>query len=212
MKYIDLDNWPRKRHFNFFKQMDYPHFSLCANVDLTKIYPFIKENNLSFFKTILYIAVRTANNIKEFRYRIRGEKIIEHEIIHPAFTVLREDEVFSFCRADYKEDFIEFCKEVAKKMDMVKKNLCLEDEPGKDNHLIITSIPWISFTSLSHPINLDPTDSIPRIAWGKYFKENGKLKIPLSVQVHHALMDGLHVGKYFSAFQNLLNHPEKIIE
>ena len=98
MKQIDLNNWPRKKHFEFFKQFALPHFNLCSNIDITKLYPFIKTNNLSFFKTVLYIAVRTANNIDGFRQRIRGEEIIEHEAVHPSFTAATEDiDLFSFC-------------------------------------------------------------------------------------------------------------------
>jgi chloramphenicol O-acetyltransferase type A len=31
--------------------------------------------------------------------------------------------------------------------------------------------------------------------------------MPLSVQVHHALMDGIHVGRYYEKFQAYLDHP-----
>ncbi len=210
MKYIDMENWPRKKHFTYFNQMDYPHFNLCANVDISRLYIFCKENNLSFFKTIVYIAMKTANDIKEFRYRIRNEKVIEHEITHPAFTVLGADEVFSFCTVNYIDNFQAFYQEAQKRMDEVQKNPSIEDEPGRDNLIFITSIPWVSFTSLIHPIHTHPVDSVPRIAWGKYFEENGILKMPLSVQVHHGLMDGLHVGKYFNKFQEILDRPEEI--
>ena len=32
--------------------------------------------------------------------------------------------------------------------------------------------------------------------------------MPFSVQGHHALMDGLHVGQYFQLFQDLLRQPD----
>ncbi len=75
----------------------------------------------------------------------------------------------------------------------------------------MTSIPWISFTGTTHPIQMNPVDSIPRIAWGKYFEENGKIKLPLSIQVHHALVDDLHVGQYFNAIQEILDNPLKYL-
>lgn len=58
---------------------------------------------------------------------------------------------------------------------------------------------------------MNPADSIPRISWGKYFEENGKIKLPMSVQAHHALMDGMHVGQYFSMFQEILDNPVKYL-
>jgi chloramphenicol O-acetyltransferase type A len=56
-------------------------------------------------------------------------------------------------------------------------------------------------------INLNP-DSIPRFAWGKFFPENQRLLMPLSVQAHHALVDGVHMGFYFEFMQDYLGHPE----
>lgn len=92
-----------------------------------------------------------------------------------------------------------------------KNNITIKDEPGRDDLLYITSIPWISFTNITHPIQMTPVDSIPRISWGKYFEESGKVKLPLSVQVHHALVDGIHVGKFFNNIQEILDNPIKYL-
>lgn len=93
-----------------------------------------------------------------------------------------------------------------------QKEVVLDDEPGKDNVMYVTSIPWISFTNITHPIHLSPIDSVPRFAWGKYFESEGKILMPLSVQVHHALMDGYHVGRYFEIIQGLFDIPESIFQ
>lgn len=209
MKYIDMENWNRKEHFKFFKQMDYPHFNICANLDLTKFYKYIKENGMPFFIPYLYASTKAANNVKEFRYRIREDKVVEHEVVNPSFTIMAENEIFSFCAGKYFSKFGDFKIHTLKKMDEIKNNVNLEDEPGQDDLLFITSIPWVSFTSFIHPIHMNPVDCIPRLSWGKYFEENGKIKIPMSVQAHHALVDGLHVGRYFNILQDILDNPEK---
>lgn len=33
------------------------------------------------------------------------------------------------------------------------------------------------------------------------------MKMPLSVQGHHAMMDGIHVGRYFEQVQSYLDEP-----
>jgi len=58
---------------------------------------------------------------------------------------------------------------------------------------------------------MDPVDSVPRFAWGKYFEEGQFLKMPLSVQGHHALMDGLHMGRYYAEVQEYLHEPEFVL-
>lgn len=211
MKYIDTENWKRKDHYNYFKQLDYPHFNICGNLDITNFYKYIKENELPFFISFLYAAVKTANDIEEFKLRIKEDMVIEHDTVSPSFTVMTEDEVFSFCTSDFKAEFKDFKTGTLKEIEKVKNKVNIDDEPGRDDLLYITSIPWISFTNITHPINMNPVDSIPRISWGKFFSENNKIKIPLSVQVHHALVDGIHVGQYFNLLQEISDNPGKYL-
>lgn len=208
-KYIDIESWPRKEQYKLFKKMDYPHFSICANVDITKMYSFVKSNDISFFRAILFLTSKIANSITEFKYRMEGDKVAQYESVHPSFTFLTQSEVFSFCNVDYTNDFQLFLERVEEKIKLLNGKINIEDEPNRDDRVFITSMPWVSFTSVTHPINISSVDSIPRIAWGKYFEENGRLKLPVSVQVNHSLMDGIHVGKYYSLLQESLDEPSK---
>lgn len=212
MQYVDIENWKRKSHYHFFRQMDYPHFNLCANVDISNLYALLKEKDLPFFMTMVYFTTRVANSIEEFRYRIRGSQVVVHDLVHPSFTLLAQPEVFNFCTAQYREDIAKFYQEAKRKIAQLEEKADLEDDPLRDDLLYITSIPWVSFTSITHPIHMHPADCVPRVSWGKFFGEGGKIKLPLSVQVHHALMDGLHVGKYFTALQELLDDPSVCFE
>jgi chloramphenicol O-acetyltransferase type A len=212
MRYLDINSWPRKKHFEVFNQFDNPHTNLCANVDISAFYPWVKDISCSFAVATLYLLARVANSIPEFRYRIRDERVIIHDIVHPSMTILLEDETFSFCTIEYAQDFQHFRMIADEKIAWVKENPFLEDEPGQDDLLFMTSIPWVSFTSMMHPTHLNPVDSVPRIAWGKFFPEGDRIKMPLSVQVHHALMDGLHVGKFFQQAQEIFEQPQKIFD
>lgn len=207
MKYIDIENWKRKDHYNYFKSLSYPHFSISGNLDITSFYKYIKENELPFFISVLYAAVKTANNIREFKFRIREDKVIEHETVSPSFTVMTEGEVFGFCASKFTDIFTDFKNDTLTAIEKAKNNVSIEDEPGRDDLLYITSIPWVSFTRVTHPINMNPVDCIPRISLGKYFEEGGRMKLPLSVQAHHALVDGIHVGQFFNNLQEILNEP-----
>jgi chloramphenicol O-acetyltransferase type A len=207
MKHIDLSTWPRRKHFDFFTAFDYPHFNLCANVDLSRFQPFIQQYNLPFTISTIYLLACAANTIPEFRQRIRGSQVVEHDVVHPAPIVLGEGELFSFCTIPFSLQFQEFSVRAAKQIEMAKKHPTLEDEPGRDDLLFMTCIPWVSFTGLMHPIHMHPVDSTPRLAWGKFFPEGDCLKMPLSVQAHHGLMDGVHAGKFFRQVQEYLDQP-----
>ena len=86
----------------------------------------------------------------------------------------------------------------------------MEDEVNRDDYLFLSAIPWVSFTSFAHAMHYEPADSVPRFTWGKYFKEGDKILMPLSVQAHHAVVDGRHTGKYFQQFQKYMQHPMSI--
>jgi chloramphenicol O-acetyltransferase type A len=184
---------------------------MCANVDLTTFYPLVKQRGLSFTVALVYVLSRAANAIPEFRYRIREGKVIEHEVVHPSTTILVDDDLFSFCTMDYIEDFSEFATRAAERIAYVKKHPTLKNEPGQDDLLFMSAIPWVSFTSFMHPLHLYPADSVPRFAWGKFFEDGKFLKMPLSVQGHHAVMDGIHMGRYYAEVQDYLHHPGSVL-
>jgi chloramphenicol O-acetyltransferase type A len=105
MRKINLDTWPRCEHFRHFARMVYSHFGLCANVELTAFYLYVKKWDISFNIAIVYLLVRAANEIPEFRQRIRNGEVVEHEIVHPSTTVMASEDLFSFCPIPYSEAF-----------------------------------------------------------------------------------------------------------
>lgn len=206
---IDIGKWERREHYHFFRKMAYPHFNICANLDLTRFNRFRKEQDLPFFSPLLYLAVRAANGVDEFRRRIRGEAVIEHGEISPAITVLGRNDTFGYCTIEYDPEPGRFLRRAAEVIEQAKNNPTIAEDPARDDVIYYTSIPWVSFTGLTHPMGL-PADSIPRIAWGKSFSAGERILLPYSVQLHHGLADGLHVGKHFTLLQSLLDHPEEV--
>ncbi|UCG25793.1 MAG: chloramphenicol acetyltransferase [Chloroflexota bacterium] len=210
MRQIDLENWPRRRQFSVFKTWAYPHFNMCADIDMTSLRAFVKKQNTTFTVAIVYVLTRAANNIPEFRTRIRGEVVVEHEIVHPSCTILVDGNQFSFCAFEYTEEFSLFAAKAAEQIDCVKADPWISDDVKRDDLLYMTAIPWVSFTSFMHAINF-PVDSMPRFAWGKFYEDGESLKMPLSVQIHHALADGIHVGRFYEAVQDHLSNPYSLL-
>lgn len=209
MRTVDMNTWPRRKHFEFFRGMNHPQFGLCANVDVTAFRAAVKQRGVALSIAMTYALARTANAIPEFRQRIRGALVVEHDVVHPSSTVMAADDLFSFCMMPYDADFGRFAETAAAAVARAQADPGLEDEPGQDNLLFISAIPWVSFTAFLHPMQMHPVDSVPRFAWGKFFAESDRLKMPLAVQGHHALMDGVHVGRYYAQIQELLDRPEE---
>jgi chloramphenicol O-acetyltransferase type A len=125
MRQIDLETWPRREHFKVFSGLGYPHFGLCANVDITSFRPFVKQCGISFTVAVVYVLARVANEIPEFRYRIRSGNVVEHEVCHPSTTILTGEDLFSFCVFHYSEDFPSFAADAAKEIAHVKEHLTM---------------------------------------------------------------------------------------
>lgn len=206
MKKIDMNTWDRKEHYNYFRTMDYPHFDVCGPIDVSQLVSYVKANRLPFYYAMIFAASTAANQIKNFRYRIRGGDVFEHEAVHPSFTHMDAgSELFKYVTADLRGDMAEFAQYAQNKAQSQKGLYGSGTDEARDDLLFITCVPWVSFTQLSHAFTLNKDDSIPRISWGKYDTDGGKILMSLSVQVHHALADGLHIGRYFEALQAFIN-------
>lgn len=209
MQHIDIQAWSRREHYLVYRQLDQPHFNMCANVDVTTLCGALKKRGVSFTVGVLYLLTRTANDIPAFRYRMRGDDVIEHDVVHPATTVLGDDGLFGFCTLDYVDSAASFANAASETMEKAKRQPTLEEDP-RDDVIFSTAIPWVSFTSFAHPTHLHPVDSIPRLAWGKRFEDGDRLKMPLSVQGHHAMMDGVHMGQFYERAQDYLSAAEDL--
>ena len=212
MRSIDLETWPRRKHFELYRRFDYPHFNVTATINVDQMLMVAGRQSASLTIVITYLLARTANQLSDFRLRIHDREVIEHEIVHPSITILTPDELFSFCTIEYSPEFSEFAAIARERIAHVRAQPTLKDEAGLDNLLFMTSIPWISFTSFMHPIHMHPIDSVPRFAWGKIHTVDGRQVMPLSVQAHHALMDGLHVARYFAKLQENCDTAATLLE
>ena len=204
MKEIHFDNEHRKKHFDFFRRMNHPHFSVTANVNITRLLRKAKAKGKPFMPTVVWVVSDAANGIPQFRQRIRGEKVVEHEAVHPSFAIDTEvSDVFSFCEVKYQKDYRAFLQDAIATIEKTRKYPVFEDEHGRDDYLFLSSLPWVSFTAVTHAMAYHPHDCVPRITWGKYFHQSNEVMMPLSVQAHHALVDGRHVGLFFENIQRL---------
>ncbi len=211
-KLITLNTWSRRPQYEFFKVFDNPFFNICADVDVTAVQRLAKQNDISFFLASLYLSLHAANGIDEFRQRIHPEGVVEYEAVDAGSTILNDDASFGFCYFDYAADFQTFYKKAKAALaayHAAPKQFDPQDQ--RDDLLHYSVIPWVSFTSFSHARRFKTGDSIPKIVLGRFRQEQQQVKMPVSVDVHHALMDGLHMGEFFQDFQALLVDPAAIL-
>ncbi len=208
-RFLDLERWPRRATFEFFRGYDKPYFNICAPLEVGPLVDFVRATpDTSFFLAYLYLSLRTANELEPFRYRLSEGRVLVHDRIHAGTTLLLDEDRFDFAYLDYDEDFSRF--QAAAREAMAEARATggrMEARDDRSDLIHYSALPWISFTSFSHARNWGKEDSVPKIVFGKVSEQNGRRLMPVSVEVHHALMDGLHVGRYLERLQRYFADP-----
>jgi len=209
MEYIDLEKWPRRKHFEYFDRAAYPYSDGTVQIDITSFLKYVKERGHKFFPSLLYCFLKGVNEIGEFKVRVLEKGVARYDKIHVNITVPIEGDRFVFCRVEYKENVRDFLKGVQAATEEAKKQKELEGNDCFDV-IWVSCNPWFSFTSATAPTADRRMRSIPVFLVGKYYEAGGKILLPLSVKVLHALIDGVHIGKLLAHFENSFNNPETI--
>ena len=204
---LDIETWSRRETYNFFKDYEDPFFNFTANVDVTRLFDFCKKNDLSFSLVALYYSLVAANDIREFRIRRYNGRLVVFDRINATQTILNDDETFSFAYFEMTDDVFEFNRSGKEAVEKYKALKSFDVETERADLIYFSVIPWVSFTSFKHASRLNKKQTIPRIVFGKRFLDNDRHLMPLSVEVNHSIMDGLHVGKFYLRFQDLVDSP-----
>lgn len=212
--YIDMETWPRRAVFDFYLPFDKPYFNVCLQLDVTKLISELKKREkTSIWLTYHYLALKAANEIEQFRYRLRQGKVLVHDVINGGTTFMLPNETFTLLYFDYAETFSKFMEGATRAVEETRTgDWAFRPKHEDDARIHCTTLPWIAFTSFSHARRWGREDSVPKISFGKFIKEKDRTLMPFSVEVHHSLMDGLHVGRYIARIEEMLAQPETVLD
>lgn len=212
--YIDLATWPRRQVFEFYLPFDKPFFNVCTRLDITNLLDELsKRKPTSTWLTYHYLALHAANEIEPFRYRLRQGQVLVHDVINGGTTFMLPNETFTLIYFDYHESYSKFMEGATRVADETRNgDGAFNPRHEDDARIHCTTLPWISFTSFSHARRWGREDSVPKISFGKFVKENERTLMPFSVEVHHSLMDGLHVGRYIARIEEMLAQPKAYLD
>lgn len=214
MKKIDINNWNRKKHYDWFNTFTNPTYGMNVRMDVTKLYHYVKENKQSFFIGMLYLVTKGCNKVEAMRLRIINNEVYLFDVINPSYTVKTIDNNYDNVRHEYYDNYQEFYKVASKVIEETKNSKALSnDKYNPDdiwNEYYITCLPWISIEGLTHPIPDErSSQSVPRICWDKYIINNDKVELVLNITVNHMLVDGFDLSQAFTNIQKMLDNVEE---
>jgi chloramphenicol O-acetyltransferase type A len=101
-------------------------------------------------------------------------------------------------------DFPRFLPYAQEEVEQAKNRASIE-EHDPVRLFFISSVPWVSYTGLQLP--LPSADfSNPQITFGKAYWQEERYLLPLSLNVHHGLCDGIHISAFFQRFEEICKH------
>ena len=217
-KYIDMTKYPRLDHFRHFLTMQQPCVSITVQVDITDWLSRLRASGCPFFLSFQYAVVRAANRIPEFRQRIVDDKIVEYDYCNPSYIVSLPDDTYRYCNVNVNQPFAQYLEESRVKQDAALHSEHLEEEEGDVLGLLfISCVPWFNYTEAMMPYP-GGSFSNPSFCWGGYrtekylaledgrVTEKVKTSIPVTLFFNHALIDGIHAGRFFDNLGDELNN------
>ena len=217
-KYIDMTKYPRLDHFRHFLTMQQPCVSITVQIDITDWLSRLKASGCPFFLSFQYAVVKAANRIPEFRQRIVDDKIVEYDYCNPSYIVSLPDDTYRYCNVNVNQPFAQYLEESRVKQDAALHSEHLEEEEGDVLGLLfISCVPWFNYTEAMMPYP-GGSFSNPSFCWGGYktekylaledgrVTEKVKTSIPVTLFFNHALIDGIHAGRFFDNLGDELNN------
>ncbi|MDO4170156.1 MAG: chloramphenicol acetyltransferase [Lachnospiraceae bacterium] len=208
---IDMETWPRKHHFEYYRNTLQCGYSLTSRVDVTDVLGYAKTKKKKFYACFLYAASKTVNQLDFLRLMIPEEGGAGiWEVSNPNFTVFhQDDETFSDIWMEYHSDFEEFYQEFEKTIHIYGNNKGIKARPDTPaNFFCISCVPWLDYSGCSTYSVGEPA-LFPIITFGKYTRENDAYTLPITLTISHASADGYHASLFFQKLQENLQNFHK---
>lgn len=204
-KVINKETYYRKETFKRFTENCKCSTSITSRIDVTKLVEYSHITKTKFYINFLYLLAKVMNSREDYRmaYLYKTDELICYDVINPSHYVFNnETETFDIVYSEYNEDYHKFYDAVKEQIEFAKEHPGYKsDTNDHPNWFDASYISWISYDSL----NIELPDGYlyfqPIINWGKYREENGKLMMPVTIRMNHAICDGYHISKVFLSLE-----------
>ena len=200
-KVIDRDTYYRKGVYRHFTEDCKCSVSMTARIDVTDLVSLSKEAGTKFHINFLYVLCKALNSRDDYRmqYLWQTDELVCFDVINPTQYIFHEDtETCTPVYTDYDPDYETFYKNASEDIEKAKQTRDYGlDAANHPNWFDASFIPWMSYDSLNIELPDGYLYFAPIVNWGKYREENGRLVMPVTVRLNHAIADGYLVANVF---------------
>ena len=179
-KVVDKDTYYRKGVFRHFSEDCKCSVSMTARIDVTELVNHSRKTNTKFYLNFLYLLSKVMNSREDYRmgYLWQTDELICYDTVAVFYSNAYADLERAKKTREYGLDSV-----------------------NHPNWFDASYISWLSYDSLNIELPDGYLFFAPIINWGKYREENGKLVMPVSVRLNHAIADGYLVANVFRLLQ-----------
>lgn len=198
---LNIDDYYRRGVFRHFSEDCKCSVSITSRIDVTELVSFSKRTGSRFYINFLYVLSHALNSRQDYRlaWDWQAQQLICYDQINPTQYIFHDDtETFTIAYTLYDPDYAAFYanaeKDIAAAKDTREYGL---DQAGHPNWFDASCIPWLSYDSLHVELPDGYLYFSPIINWGRFSEENGRMMMPVTVRLNHAVADGYLVAKVF---------------
>lgn len=209
-KIINKETYYRKGVFRHFSEDCKCSTSMTSRIDVTGLIVHSKKTGTKFYINFLYILSKVMNSRDDYKmgYLWETDELICYDVVNPTQYIFHEDtETCSPVYTKYYEDYNKFYANALWDIEEAKKN----NEYGLDmvnhpNWFDASYISWLSYDALNIELPDGHLYFMPIVNWGRYREENGRLLMPITVRLNHAIADGYLVANVFRILEREIKY------
>ena len=198
---IDKETYYRKGVYRHFTEDCKCSVSMTARIDVTDLVSYSKRTGTKFYINFLYVLCKVLNSRDDYKmqYFWKTDALVCFDKINPTQYVFHEDtETCTPVYTEYFEDYEQFYKGAVSDVEAAKNTReYLLDAENHPNWFDASYVSWLSYDSLNVELPDGYLYYLPIVNWGKYREENGRLMMPLTVRLNHAIADGYLVANVY---------------
>ena len=199
---INPKDTSRAMAFELWMKSPMPMVTLTKTFDVTQLRKMSRRRGLKFNMLLCWCIGKAASKIDEFYMLPQNGKLYRYDRMAINMIVENVKGGLSFCVVAVTDDLEQFNANYQ----LLTKTISETCQDILDDEAVIVGTSAVTGTELDSIVNqYSGIYTNPFLAWGRYRKGWLKTTLPISLQFHHAQMDGSHAARFLEELQKTIN-------
>ncbi|WP_374432694.1 CatA-like O-acetyltransferase [Inhella sp.] len=215
---IDPGAGPRAQAYAFYRAAKQPRWGFTTRLDVGPLLRAVRiwqEDCPDLTPMLAYhhALLQATLAVPALRQRLTPEGgAVEWPSLDASITLVRDDDSFAIAYLPWAPKLRDFVAPARAAMAAAR-------QPGTDwglgqahrGCLYTTTLPWLDFTHFEHAHTAAFDEGTPRVAFGRFCPvDDARTEMAFNLEIHHALVDGVHAGRLVQALEALLAEPGQL--